>query len=141
MRVVIDANLAVALVVPLPYSEPAVQQMETWQEQGTELFTPVLWGYEVVSSLRQAIVAGALSVGQAEEAVMALLDLGVQQVSPTSELYRQSLEWAHRLDQRVAYDGAYLALAEHLAAEFWTADARLASRVRQLGVTWVRQIG
>jgi len=141
MRVVIDANLAIALIIPLPYSEQAVQQMETWQEQGTEIFAPTLWGYEVVSSLRQAIVVEVLSPGQAVEAVMAVLGLGVQQVSPTFELHRQALEWASRLDQRVAYDAAYLALTEHLGVEFWTADKRLANRMQQLGVTWVRRVG
>jgi predicted nucleic acid-binding protein len=39
------------------------------------------------------------------------------------------------LGQSKAYDGAYLAVAETLRAEFWTADRALVQRV---GVDWVR---
>jgi predicted nucleic acid-binding protein len=50
-------------------------------------------------------------------------------------------EWAERLGQSKAYeayDGFYLALAQRLDVELWTADTRLESRARQIGITWVR---
>jgi len=51
---------------------------------------------------------------------------------------RAALTWAARLGQSKAYDGFYLALAERLGADLWTADERLLNRMRQLGVAWVR---
>lgn len=35
---------------------------------------------------------------------------------------------------------AYLATAEHLGADFWTADRRLARHAKQLGIGWVRAV-
>lgn len=41
-----------------------------------------------------------------------------------------------------AYDAFYLALAEHLNAEFWTADKHLANRCcKDLKLTWVHWLG
>jgi len=51
------------------------------------------------------------------------------------------LEWAGRLNQSRAYDAFYMALAEELGAEFWTADQRLARAAQQAGVTWTHWIG
>ncbi|MBI5304230.1 MAG: hypothetical protein HY868_19010 [Chloroflexi bacterium] len=62
--------------------------------------------------------------------------LGIQQIPPTLELHRQALEWANRIHQVVAYDAAYLALAESLDAEFWTTAARLAESARKAGAKW-----
>jgi predicted nucleic acid-binding protein len=56
-------------------------------------------------------------------------------------LCRAALNWASRLQQRRAYDALYLALAERMQTEFWTADKRLANAAQQLGVTWVHWIG
>jgi hypothetical protein len=48
---------------------------------------------------------------------------------------------SNRLGQSKAYDAFYLALAERLKAEFWTADQRLANGARQLGANWAHWIG
>jgi predicted nucleic acid-binding protein len=54
---------------------------------------------------------------------------------------RSAFEWAQRLNQRRAYDACYLAVAEELGVEFWTADQRLARAAQQAGVTWTHWIG
>ena len=56
----------------------------------------------------------------------------------TLELHRNSLEWANLIGQTVAYDSAYLALAEKLELEFWTADRTLAEGARASGAPWVK---
>ena len=48
------------------------------------------------------------------------------------------MEWTSRLNQTVAYDAAYLALAEFLNSEFWTADNKLFKVADKEGLTWVR---
>ena len=52
-------------------------------------------------------------------------------------LHRRALDLAERFDLPAAYDGHYLALAERLDAEFWTADRRLAQAVQE-EMPWVR---
>ena len=57
MRIVLDANIVAALIIPLPYSDQATHRMMDWQDTGTELIAPTLLEYEMVTVLRKAIIA------------------------------------------------------------------------------------
>lgn len=137
MKAVVDANVALALVLPLPYSPQAQTLWESWRAPGTVIQAPDLWAYEVTAALRKAMVALHLPLPEVETRLQTLLALGVQLVAPTTELHLRALLWAERAGQMVAYDGHYLALAESQNCEFWTADARLA-RALQNRYPWVR---
>ena len=58
-----------------------------------------------------------------------------------SKLCERAFDWATRLNQLPVYDSFFLALAEKLDAEFWTADRRLVNGARQVGVEWVHWVG
>lgn len=139
MSRVVDANLTIALVLPTPYSAPAQALWERWSTEMTDVYAPDLWAYEVTSALRKAISLTGMPLSEAEARLEALHRLGVQMVPPTLELNRLALRWAERLGQPVAYDAHYLALAETLGCDFWTADRRL---VQSVGaeVPWVHGI-
>ncbi len=141
VRRVIDANLAIALILPLAYSEAVAGWMNQWQESGDDLFAPVLWEYEVVSALRKTVAGGAITSEDAAAGVGRLFGLGVQIVTPDPERHLRALWWAEKLNQTVAYDAQYLATAERLGAEFWTADRRLVNSVQPLGIPWVHWTG
>ncbi|MCC7353762.1 MAG: type II toxin-antitoxin system VapC family toxin [Anaerolineae bacterium] len=141
MNIVIDANIALALVVPLPYSSLAAQRVKVWKETEAKILAPVLWGYEIVSELRKALVAQAISPAGASAGLQMLWALNIEQVMPTLALHQSALRWAERLGQRVVYDASYLALTEVLRGEFWTADQPLARNAQQMGEVWVRWIG
>jgi hypothetical protein len=49
--VVIDANLALKLVLPDPQREHASALVARLMSQGSELVAPALWAYETTSSL------------------------------------------------------------------------------------------
>jgi predicted nucleic acid-binding protein len=51
-----------------------------------------------------------------------------------------ALHWAERIGHSKAYDAQYLALAESLSAEFWTADVRLVHVLEKLDVSWIHVI-
>jgi len=97
--------------------------------------------YEVVSALMKVSAAGWVKPDRAAELVANLLNLSIQLVPPDEALAVSSMKWAARLKQAVAYDGAYLALAERETAQFWTADSRVVSRARTLRLRWVHGIG
>jgi predicted nucleic acid-binding protein len=141
MNAVIDANLIVSLVLPLPYSVQTEELIYTRKQAGAELLSPALWSYEVVSVLRRAYVQQILTEETLTSALNFIWDLGIQPLFPTLELHLLSLVWSERLQSSKAYDSAYLAAAELLQVEFWTADKRLASAAQRLGAKWVHVIG
>ncbi|MBD2182585.1 type II toxin-antitoxin system VapC family toxin [Aerosakkonema funiforme] len=140
MKVVPDSNLVVAQIIPLPYSQVAIRKIQQWQEQKAELVVPTLWSYEVVSTLRKAVASGVISSEMATDALEAVLSIEILQIPPSQSLHQRALDWAARLNQIVAYDAAYVALAESEGAEFWTADQRLANAAVQAGASWVHHI-
>jgi predicted nucleic acid-binding protein len=139
MSQVVDANLAVALVLPTPYSVQAQALWEHWSVEATDVFAPDLWAYEVTSALRKAVSITGMPSPDAEAHLETVMRLGVQLVPPTLELDRMALRWADRLGQTVACDAHYLALAETLGCDFWTADRRLADAAGT-EVPWVHWI-
>ena len=54
-------------------------------------------------------------------------------------MHEQALDLAERFAFQAAYDAHYLALAEWLGGEFWTADGRLVQAV-QAGLPWVHLV-
>jgi len=141
MSQVVDANLTIALMLPTPYSTQAQALWERWSAEAMDVFAPDLWAYEVTSALRKAASITGMPSLEAEAYLETLMCLGVQLVPPTLELDRLALRWAERLGQTVAYDAHYLALAETLGCDFWTADRRLADSAGADEAPWVHWIG
>ena len=141
MSLVIDANIVAALVLPLPYSDQATRRLAVWKEAGAILYAPYLLEYEVLTILRKAITNGWLTTKAAAEAMETVSTLNIQCQLPSLELHDQALCWAERLGHSKTYDVHYLALAEQLRVDFWTADRRLANGAKQAGVAWVHWIG
>jgi predicted nucleic acid-binding protein len=139
-RCVIDANIGLALVVPLAYSERVHDLVHQLHRQRVQLSVPALWGCEVASGLRKAAVSGFLTDAEAREALFGLWALGLEEIPASLDRHVRALAWAKRLGQSVAYDAQYLVVAEELGAPLWTADRRLAVSARDAGAAWVRWI-
>jgi predicted nucleic acid-binding protein len=78
-------------------------------------------------------------VDAADLALDAALSLPIRyEHSPA--LLRHALRLADRLALSAAYDAQYLAVAEHLDAELWTADKRLAQQAAS-GPVMIRLLG
>jgi predicted nucleic acid-binding protein len=100
---------------------------------------PYLMPVEVANALHQRIVRQELSVEAAVHLLEGLLASGIELREPP-RIHSRALELADQLRQGAAYDAHYLALAETLDCEFWTADERfyraanaLSNRVKWLG--------
>ena len=63
---------------------------------------------------------------------------GSRVAAPDDELVRKALAWTLRLGRAAAYDSFYLALADRLGCDLWSADWYLA---RAVDVAWVRVVG
>lgn len=137
---VIDANATLGLFLRLPYSQKVEKWMRERQAEEAKLVVPTLWEYECLSGLRHAEALGQISSEQTEWLFEKLFALELHRVEPTLELHRASLHWAEKIGQAKVYGAQYLALAESLSAEFWTADKRLFHAAQELGANWVHEI-
>jgi predicted nucleic acid-binding protein len=131
----IDANLVVRLVAA-PRDEAISQHWDRWATEGWRFAAPTLLYYEVTNALYRYQRMGLASEAATRLAQKAALALPIQLFGDAA-LHRQSLELAGRLGLPAAYDAHYLALAETLGAEFWTADRRLYQAIRGT-LPWVR---
>lgn len=140
MTVVLDANVIVAQVVEVDWSDRAQARFSDWFRTGAVLVAPALWQYEVTTALRKLSVLTELSHDEADAILEKVYSLGIETVAPSPELQRSALAWAGRLGVMATYDATYLALAERLHAPFWTGDSRLARSARAAGAKWVHDI-
>ncbi|GIV64813.1 type II toxin-antitoxin system VapC family toxin [Bellilinea sp.] len=141
MAVVIDANLTLALFLSLPYTEQAYRLMDHLRERQSVLSAPLLWEYECLKGFHRAVRLGVLRPQDAVEYMYDLLALEIERVAPTVEIHQAALRWAERLGQSKAYDAQYVALAEQLKAELWSADQRLIQSLKEQGISWAHWIG
>jgi predicted nucleic acid-binding protein len=111
--IVIDASVAIELLL----RTAAGRQLERGVLAATEtLHAPHLLDLEVTQVLRRYLRVGELSVERGNEALQDLLDLPLNRYPHHLFLPRI---WGLR-DSATAYDAAYLALAESLAAPLLT---------------------
>ncbi|MDE2935076.1 MAG: type II toxin-antitoxin system VapC family toxin [Chloroflexota bacterium] len=120
--VVVDASLAVKWLVDEDHSDRADALLQAWSREGIRLAAPSILPAEVTNALHRRIVRGELTV----EVATGL----IERLSARVELYEapglhaRALRLASELGQGAAYDSHYLALAEALECEYWTADER-----------------
>lgn len=134
-----DAGLALKLVLPEPDSDLARALWERWKAERVLVIAPTLWGYEVVSVIRNRAHRGQLPAEMEEEALAVLQGLPVHLMAPAG-LHRRGWELARQFDRPAAYEAHYLALAEMAGCAFWTADERLVNAVRG-ELDWVHWLG
>jgi predicted nucleic acid-binding protein len=124
----VDASVVVRLLVDAPDSERVHALWEGWQSAGRPLVAPSLLHYEVANALFRYEQAGELAEEEVQQALDAALGLSLRLIGD-SALHVAAVLLARRLQLAATYDAHYLALAERLGAEFWTADRRLVDRV------------
>lgn len=133
--VVLDASFAYQLLLSDPAQTKYEAKVNEWRIEGFALVAPTLWIYELTSTLHKAVFFGALREDVARSALAHALQLDVALLIPDSSQTTAAFDWARRLRRASAYDCFYLALAESLGCELWTADQRL---VNAAGQSWVR---
>ena len=137
---VVDANIVINTVMSMTDDLKLF-----WERVDREQIAPCaprLWLSETTSAIRFLVSQKEITADEAEEALRTIHDLHVEIINEDEELSLRALELAGKLGQSKAYDAFYLALAEKLVTEFWTADVRLFRRCRkELKLNWVHWIG
>ena len=137
--VVVDASVAVKAVVVEEYSDEVRTLVRSWQTAGIPMMAPDFMASEFASALRKKIAEGMLTNEEVKRLLAGLYRSGID-FRPSRLLHDRAIDLAVELNQRLAYDAHYLALAESLDCDFWTAD-RPFYRASQDSYPRVRWIG
>ncbi|MCX7609105.1 MAG: type II toxin-antitoxin system VapC family toxin [Anaerolineales bacterium] len=135
---VLDASVALKALLPNPLQGHCQALVATFEK--VQPVAPALWGYETTSVLAKAVHFGQITQAEGHRLLTQLATLNVQLFPPTFEQNQSALAWALRLKRAAAYDGYYLALAQSLQCDFWTADSRLFQSLKEENLKWLRWI-
>jgi len=133
---VVDASVVVDLVAPnVEADAPARLLMKGLAAAGVGVLAPALVWLETSNALLTGIRRGRWD-GLAADAASARLDRMPIRSADVPADKERAFELARRYDNWPVYDMVYVALAERLGTEFYTADERLRARLAHL--PWVR---
>jgi predicted nucleic acid-binding protein len=118
--IVVDAS---ALIEVLLGTSAASRLAERFFADGETLHAPHLLDVEVAQVLRRYALAGMVDADRGAEAIEDLVDFPIARY-PHQPFLSRIWDLRHNV---TAYDAAYLALAEALAAPLVTRDAKLTS--------------
>ena len=124
----IDASVMVKVIVVEDLSDIAAALVKETQAEGLAIVAPFLLESEVASTLSKKIKDGVLTVDEARAGLTIFQSIPINYLHFTV-LAQRALELAAQYNWRYAYDGFYIALAEHQGCELWTADGRLVKDV------------
>lgn len=129
--VCVDASFALKLVLDEEYSELAEAMWNAWIEHDVEILAPAHLAFEATSVIRNHVYRGEITP---ETGRLAFDSLHAQPITliEAAQLNRRAWELAERFRRPTAYDAYYLAVADLLDCELWTADRRLVAAVQGL---------
>ena len=104
-------------------SHIAYELLGYWTSDDVQIAAPYFMLAEVTNALHRKVEKGESSVAEAQMLLRRLDSYGIQ-LWESLELHERSIELANLLREGAAYDVHYLALAEHLDCNLWTADER-----------------
>lgn len=137
--IVADSNILLGRLLPVPYATAAGQLIQQWEAKGLQLAAPTLFRYEVVAVIRRYVHHKLITYDEAltrlEKIFATVIDYHLDE-----NLLRRALELATQFNRPTAYDAQYLAVAERLGCEFWTADERLYNAAKDQ-LAWVNWLG
>lgn len=136
--VCVDANFIVGLVSSAPSETRFRNLWSQWRESEYRIVAPALIYYEISNAFHRLAVGGLLLPERASQLLEDTLSLNIT-LYGDAELHQHAFTLARQLTLPATYDAHYLALAQRLEAEFWTADRRLVQAV-QATLPWVNLV-
>ena len=136
--VCIDASIVLRYVL-MPDDAPIKKVWQSWISNETNLVAPSLLFYEVTNALYQQQRNKYLSPETIWETLELSLDLPITLVNEKN-LHLRAREIAMQYNLPATYDAHYLALAEWMDIELWTADMSLIKALKSFDLDWVMGI-
>ena len=140
LPVVIDASFSLSILLDHPLQRAALIVADTLKRDGMQMVAPSLWVYETTSSICKAVRFEMLTTDEAMQIITLLETMGVELVPPDEIYNKRSFNLTIRLNRAAAYDSYYLALAESIKCDLWTADKKLYRVAQKNEITYVRHI-
>ncbi len=137
--IVIDASIALRWLLPDALSAICWKLFEQIVIDKKQIHVPVLWRYEVTSGLAKAVHFKLIDSREAENLLRQSQILDISIIPPDDEQDRRALSWTLITNRVSAYDSYYLALAELLDCELWTADRNLFNTIGEKWVCYIEQ--
>lgn len=142
--IVVDNSIATKWVFPEEESDLALALLADHVARGERVVGPHLLPIEFTNVVRKQMRQEGLSH---DDAVASLdrffafpIELRPRSDAAREALHRRAVTIAERYDLPATYDAHYLALAETLKCDLWTADQRLLRQMRE-GVAWLHPLG
>jgi predicted nucleic acid-binding protein len=130
---VVDASVVVDWVAPVVDSRgPARRLLHRLVETDSQVIGPRLLLEEVSNALLTGVRRGRWDGAAADRGFTQLRRLPVRLLDTVADLDR-AWDLSRRYDEHPIYDMVYVALAERLGEQFFTADDTLRSKLSQLG--------
>lgn len=120
MTVVLDSNVAVALMLDAERGPVIEDRLRAWEDADEDLHAPTLFRFEVANALTRNVVAGKIDSSDAKVAWQRIVAMEISLHGLTDG--PTVIAIARRLKRESAYDASYIALAQELDAELWTLD-------------------
>jgi predicted nucleic acid-binding protein len=133
--VIVDASLVIKAILPNPEFVACQEVMS--QLSFADWFVPMLWHYEIANTITKAVYFKQLTRQEGQAALQQTLALPVQLIPPDMEQSLLAFSWSLKLQRASIYDCYYLALAETIGAEFWTADKKLYHALDSQRLPWL----
>jgi predicted nucleic acid-binding protein len=120
-RVVVDSSLAIKWFFPEEHSDTAIFFLRDCVKRGIDRLVPSWFMCEFSNFVHQRVRREVMPLKAAQDNLRDMVRL-VHIADFDPEVTVRGLEIAHQLRWRASYDPHYLAMAEHLGCECWTAD-------------------
>ena len=134
-----DAGIVIKLVIQEADSDLVHSLWHYWLQSDTKIVAPGILPFEITAVIRKLVYQGRISLTDGHAALRKALAFAVTISTPLG-LHQAAWDLATRFNHPTAYDAHYLALAEMLSCEFWTADRRLYNAVHTQ-LPWVKCLG
>jgi len=138
----LDSGIFIASVYVETLTAEAKGLLHQLQAAQVTLHAPNLLRYELIAVSRKAVYQGRVTAEEGKIARDQLLSYPVT-LHFDDALLKRGYELAEEYNRPTAYDAQYLALAEQLSCEFWTADERMFNvmNAKFPGIRWLGKWG
>lgn len=137
--IAVDASLVFKLLVEETLSAQVADLWRKWNSEGAEIYAPFLLHYEIYNAVRKTGWRRKLDPTDMKKILDVYHGLDITFVADTENL-TLALELTEEHHLPAIYDAVYLALAQEMHLEFWTADSKLFNTVSP-HLNFVRKVG